>query len=82
MSRPDPTPRHGGFARFSDQRARERFVHSMIEPDPDLGGRAYLPESGPTIVFENLTPAQRDRIRAALQGVGQWFDDVQFRTMS
>jgi hypothetical protein len=73
---------YSGFAQFPDRAARDRFVRSTLESDPDLAGRAFLPETQPTIVFQNLTASQRERIRSALEGQGRWFDDVQFQTMS
>jgi hypothetical protein len=82
MTQSDKQATHSGFAQFPDHAARERFVRSVLAGDPRLQRCAYLPESRPTVVFENLTAAQRDRIRSALEGLGRWFDDVQFRTTS
>jgi hypothetical protein len=82
MSRPDAQATHSGFARFPDQSARDRFIRSTLDRDPDLKDRAFMSESRPTIIFDGLTSTQRDRIRSALDGLGHWFDDVQFRTMS
>jgi hypothetical protein len=81
MTRADDQATHSGFAQFPDRAARDRFVRSMLDPDSALKARAFLPETRPTIVFENLTLAQRDQVRSALHGQGQWFDDVQFRTL-
>jgi hypothetical protein len=81
MTRSDKHAVYSGFAQFSDHSARDRFVRSVLEGDPHLQKRAYLPESRPTIIFEKLTAAQRDQIRSALKGLGRWFDDVQFQTM-
>jgi hypothetical protein len=81
MSSPQDEQTYSGFARFSDFSARDRFVQSILANDPELSRRAFLPESQPTILFENLTRVQRDQIQAALQGIGHWFDDVQFKPM-
>lgn len=82
MKRPGHKPLHSGFAQFTDPVARDAFVRETLEQDPALRGRCHLSEARPTIVFENLTARQRERVRAALDGRGRWFDDVQFRTMS
>ena len=82
MNRSNDQATHSGFAQFSDHSARDRFVRSTLDQDPGLKSCAFLPETRPTIIFENLTRAQRDRVRKALKGHGQWFDDVQFHTMS
>lgn len=81
MTRDDDQATYSGFAQFPDQSARDRFLRSTLDRDSELKSRAFLPESRPTVVFENLTPVQRDRIRSALKGHGQWFDDVQFQPM-
>jgi hypothetical protein len=72
---------HSGFARFSDHSARDRFVSSVLDPDPGLKDRAFLPETRPTIVFDQLSTHQRDRVKSALEGDGEWFDDIQFKPM-
>ena len=83
MISPDDQANWSGFARFPDRTTRDSFVRSRVDPDPRLKKHAYLPESQPTvIVFEQLTSAERDLIRSTLKGIGQWFDDVQFQTMS
>jgi len=82
MSRYDDRANHSGFAQFPDQGARERFVQAVLDGAPKLKSRAYLSGSRPTIVFEKLTTPERDKIIAALAGVGRWFDDVQFQTTS
>jgi hypothetical protein len=80
-SSPETQEFHSGFAQFPDDSARQRFVRSTLEDDLNLKDRAFLAETQPTITFENLTAAQRDRIRSSLQGLGHWFDDVQFHPM-
>ena len=82
MSRSNAKSTHSGFAQFLDHAARDRFVQSTLDRDPHLKRRAFLSESRPTIIFESLTSSQRDQIQSALAGLGQWFDDVQFDSMS
>lgn len=82
MRRPDSGAIYSGFAEFPDRSARDRFVRSTLDDDQDLKGRAFVSETRPTIVFDGLTTAQRDRIQSTLAGCGRWFDDVQFHTMS
>jgi hypothetical protein len=82
MARPDDQATHSGFARFPDRPSHERFIKAFLEGKPELMSRAYLSESRPTIVFENLTDRERDEIISALAGIGRWFDDVQFQTTS
>jgi hypothetical protein len=82
MNRSNEQATHSGIAQFSDYSARDRFVRSTLDQNPGLKGCAFLPETRPTIIFENLTPAQHNRVKQALKGQGRWFDDVQFRTMS
>jgi hypothetical protein len=82
MSSSSHNVQHSGFAQFPDRDARDRFVHGVLDCVPWLKSRAYLSSSRPTIVFENLSTPERDRIIAALEGVGRWFDDVQFQATS
>lgn len=78
------TPAHpanlSGFAQFTSAAGRDRFVRTVLDPDPALKDRTYVSGGRPTIVFENLTAEERDRVIAALRGVGRWFDDVQFQS--
>jgi len=73
---------HSVFAQFSSQDARNWFVRTVLDRAPNLKSRAFVPGSQPTIVFEKLTTPERDKVVAALEGVGRWFDDVQFQTTS
>jgi hypothetical protein len=82
MSRPDAGAIHLGFVEFPDRSARDRFIRSTLDRDQPLRRRAFMSESRPTIIFDGLTADQRDRIRSAIDGLGRWFDDVQFQTMS
>ncbi|MDY3563514.1 hypothetical protein R5W23_005126 [Gemmata sp. JC673] len=79
MSATPARARHSGFARFPSAPNRDRFVRTVLAPDPDLTNRAYVSGSQPTIVFEQLTADERDRIIQALVGLGNWFEDTQFR---
>ena len=80
MSEPAQPANHSGFAQFNSASGRDRFVRTVLDPDPALKDRAYVSGSGPTIVFENLTAAEREEVISALRGLGRWFDDVQFQT--
>src|SRR5262249_24490993 len=82
MSRSDARATHSGFARFPPDAARAKSARLVLDADPGLKPRAFLSETQPTIVFERLTAPDRDRIRSALDGLGRWFDDVQFQPMS
>jgi hypothetical protein len=82
MSRSADQSTQSGFAQFPDVKARDRFVQAVLDPAPKLKSRAYVSGSQPTILFEQLTTQERDRVISALEGVGRWFDDVQFRTTS
>jgi len=82
MKRSNDEANYSGFAQFPDEDARDRFVQAILDRAPKLKSRAYLSGARPTIVFEKLTTSERDKIVAALAGVGHWFDDVQFRTTS
>ena len=82
MSRSKSRTNHSGFAHFPDHDSRDRFVRAVLDRAPKLKSRAYLSGNRPTIVFEKLTTPERNKIVAALEGHGRWFDDVQFQTMS
>lgn len=79
MSRPDADAIHSGFVEFPDCPARDRFIRSTLDRDQHLRCRAFMSESRPTIIFDGLTADQRDRIQSAIEGLGRWFDDVQFQ---
>lgn len=68
--------RYGGFARFPTHAGRDEFAQSAFDASPELKRHAYLPQHRPEIVFEDLSRSQRDEVRTALQGRGQWFEDV------
>jgi hypothetical protein len=72
--------RHSGFAHFPSDGQRDQFVRAVLGPDAHLRDRAFISGSRPTIVFDDLTTGERRRVVAALKGLGQWFDDVQFET--
>lgn len=73
-------PPCSGFARFPNASARDSFIESVLKQEADLRGRWFLSETGHVIVFEDLVFQQRGRLQAALEGLGEWFDDVQFGT--
>ena len=73
--------RHSGFAQFPDDGTRDQFIRTVLEGNANLNGRAYISGSRPTIVFENITARERARVISALEGLGNWFEDVQFETM-
>lgn len=72
------TGRHSGFARFEGKAARDTFVDRVLLSDSSLESRAHISSSQPTIVFEGLSDAQKQRVLSALEGFGKWFGDVQF----
>lgn len=72
---------HSGFAQFPDDSKRKRFVDTVLITDAVLNSRAYLSASRPTIVFENLTDSEHEKVRSALDGLGRWVEDVQFEPM-
>jgi len=73
--------RHSGFAQFADAAKRDHFVRTLLAGDPVLNSHAYVSGSRPTIVFENLTAGEQERVVAALEGLGRWIEDVQFEPM-
>lgn len=73
--------RHSGFAQFPDPAKRDEFVRTVLESDAALTSRAHLSATRPTIVFENLSARQQQKVVAALDGLGRWFPDVQFEAM-
>lgn len=73
--------RYSGFAQFHDAGKRDQFVRALMADDSALTSRAYLSESRPTIVFENLTASQQKKVVSALEGLGRWIEDVKFETM-
>jgi hypothetical protein len=72
---------HSGFAQFPDAAKRDEFARTLLAGDAGLTSRAYLSGSRPTIVFENLTDGERKKVVSALEGLGRWFEDVQFEPM-
>lgn len=72
---------HSGFAQFPDIGNRDEFVRTVLADDATLTDRAYLSGSRPTIVFENLTASEHQRVVSALEGLGRWVEDVQFESM-
>ena len=70
---------HSGFARFPDAAARTRFARAELDGDAELTRHAHMAATRPTIVFDGLTDHQRKRVVAALAGVGEWFDDIQYQ---
>lgn len=70
--------RHSGFARFEDALARDTFVEEVLKGDSPLEARAHMSSSQPTIVFEGLSDTQQQQVLRALEGLGKWFEDMQF----
>jgi hypothetical protein len=70
--------RCGGFARFPTLAGRDEFARAVFAATPELQRHVYLPQRRPEIVFEDLSRAQREEVRKALEGRGKWFDDVSF----
>lgn len=75
------TRRHSGFAQFLDDGKRDQFVKVVLAGDVVLTSRAYMSGSRPTIVFENLTDGEQEKVVSALEGLGRWVEDVQFEPM-
>jgi hypothetical protein len=73
--------RHSGFAQFPDDTKRNQFVDAVLAGDAALTSHAYLSGNRPTIVFENLTESEQKKVMSALEGLGQWVEDVQFEPM-
>lgn len=73
--------RHSGFAQFSDMGKRDEFIRAVFQDDAELTHRAHVSGSRPTIVFENLTDQEKQRVVSALGGLGRWFEDIRFETM-
>jgi hypothetical protein len=73
--------RYSGFAQFADRGKCDRFVRTVLDGNAELARRAHVSCNRATIVFENLTSAEQKRIVSALEGIGRWFEDVQFKTM-
>lgn len=73
--------RHSGFAQFPDDGKRAQFVRAVLAGDAVLTSRAYISGSRPTIVFENLTAGEQEKVVSALEGLGRWVEDVQFEPM-
>ena len=73
--------RHSGFAQFLDDGKRDQFVRAVLAGDTVLTRRAYLSGSQPTIVFENLTAGEQEKVVSGLEGLGRWIEDVQFEPM-
>lgn len=73
-------PRLSGFAQFPNNDKRNQFVSAVSLAEPALISHAYFPVNRPTILFEGLTRRERKRVVLALQGLGQWVEDVQFET--
>jgi len=73
--------RHSGFAQFTDAAKRDEFVRTLLEDDAVLTSHAFLSRGQPTIVFENLSDREHQRVLSALEGLGRWLEDVQFEPM-
>ena len=72
---------HSGFARFPSHTERKQFVDAVLEADAGLKRRAYASGSQPTIVFEALSDSEYRKVKSAIEGLGRWFEDVQFEPM-
>jgi len=72
---------HSGFAEFPNDAKRNQFVNAVLADDALLTSRTYSSGSRPTIVFENLTDGQQEKVVSALEGLGRWIEDVQFEPM-
>ena len=72
---------HSGFAQFPDDWKRSQFVNTVLAGDAALTSHAYLSGSQPTIVFEDLTDSEQQKVVNALEGLGRWVEDVQFERM-
>ena len=73
--------RHSGFAQFPDDGKRNQFVNAVLAGDAVLTRPAYLSGSRPTIVFENLTDDEQEKVVSELEGLGRWVEDVQLEPM-
>jgi hypothetical protein len=75
------TRRLSGFAQFPDNDSRDQFVRTVTASGRILSERGHLSTCQPTIVFENLTAAEHQKVLKSLQGLGRWVEDVQFDPM-
>lgn len=73
--------RRSGFAKFANETKREEFVDIVLADDTALQSRAYISENQPTIVFENLTSDEFEKVRDGLRRRGSWVEDIQFESM-
>lgn len=70
-----------GFAQFPNNEMRAKFVNAVLASEAALSDHAYLSGSAPTIVFENLTDDEQEKVVSALEGVGRWVEDVRFELL-
>ena len=68
----------GGFIKFNSMADRDGFASNTLAADSELRMHAFIGASQPTIVFEELTTSQIDKIKNVIGSSAMWFDDVSF----
>ncbi len=75
-------PRHSGFARFQNEAKRDEFVEAVLADDASLQSHAHISGSQATIVFENLTSDELEKVHQGLRRRGRWVGDIKFEPMA